>query len=218
LGALVAGRGVQGGGVVHPEVGLLVARHRSLLRSPTETIAPAASRQSPARPLGSAIWKHYDKVSYARIRGLQKKREVWNIIGGSVGELCATYQTCAGRLSYALNRGGAPIRDAQPGWSLLNDPKVAFGGTKGDGLEYIVKAAYLRDYLTEKWGQPDATFGEGDAGNAQARTFARRLQGGEVAVFAGERHCGLMMPGYTDPYVFRYSWTMPAVAWKLRIR
>jgi hypothetical protein len=131
--------------------------------------------------------------------------------------------SCAGRLSYALNYGGFPIRERDTGWIYYNDPKVTYDKPvpesvkkkAGDGKRYIVSAPYMEQYLTKKWGKPDASLKT----NAEAKTFAEGLSTDQVAIFAGGHHVGVIRKhttdGYKDAYLFTDPGVMPASAWIL---
>jgi len=175
----------------------------------------AAAKGSHLRPQSSTIWAAYTQVSYAKWQGEENKNKVWEFVGGSVGQGFEGENTCATRVSYAFNYGGFPIRGAKPGWSYYNKPSVDYKGTKGDGKSYIVSAPYMAEFLTAKWGPPDAKFKAGAAGNAEAKAFEGTLKSGQVAVFAGPHHSGLIKQGYADAYVFTDPGVMPAVAWIL---
>ncbi|HEU5213243.1 MAG TPA: T6SS effector amidase Tae4 family protein [Gaiellaceae bacterium] len=175
----------------------------------------AASKGSHLRPQSSTIWAAYTQVSYDKWRGEENRNKVWEFVGGSVGSGFAGQNTCATRVSYAFNYGGFPIRGAKSGWSYLNNPGVDYKGTKGDGKSYIVSAPYMAEFLTAKWGPPDAKFKAGAAGNADAKAFEGTLKTGQVAVFAGPHHSGLIKQGYADAYLFTDPDVMPAVAWTL---
>jgi hypothetical protein len=158
------------------------------------------------RPLGSSIWAAYSQVGYNVWQGEEMKNNVWEHIGGSIGKRFYGGNTCAARVSWALNNGGSPVTGGQ-----TNDPNTEFKGKKGDGKNYIVWVPSLQSYLTGRWGKPDAML----ATNAEATTFEAGLKPGEVAVFAGPHHSGLIMQGYSDAYVKSDPDVMPVAVWKL---
>jgi hypothetical protein len=159
------------------------------------------------RPLGSSIWATYSQVGYNVWSGEEMKNRVWEHIGGSVGKKYVDGNTCAARVSWALNYGGAPIS----GHGEKNNPETTFKAKKGDGKNYIVWVPSLQSYLTSQWGKPDAMLSSNDA----VVEFEAKLRPGEVAVFAGPHHSGLIMKGYSDAYVKTDSDVMPVAAWKL---
>lgn len=57
--------------------------------------------------------------------------------------------TCASRMSHALNHGGAPVS-----WPIAKSIGVETLGT-GDHHRVIVKVAHLRRYLIEVFGKPE---------------------------------------------------------------
>jgi len=169
--------------------------------------ARARKKQISVRPLGSSIWATYSQVGYNIWSGEEMKNHVWEHIGGSIGKKFVGGNTCAARVSWALNYGGSPIS----GRGATNDPKTTFKGKKGDGRDYIVWVPSLQAYLTSEWGKPDAILSSND----EATTFEASLHPGEVAVFAGPHHSGLIMQGYSDAYVKSDPGVMPVAAWKL---
>jgi hypothetical protein len=59
-------------------------------------------------------------------------------------------------LEAAFNYGGIPIRGAKKGWSYPNKSSTTYAGKAGDSMSYIVSAPYLEEFLTKRWGKPDA--------------------------------------------------------------
>jgi hypothetical protein len=167
----------------------------------------ARAKGARLRPQSSSIWAAYSRVAYKVLQ----KQMVWEFVGGSVGKGFENENTCATRVSYAFNYGGYPIQGAKSGWSYRNDPKTVYRGKAGDGLKYIVSAPYMQEYLTNKWGPPEATLRT----NADARTFEATLLADQIAVFAGIHHSGIIKHGYADAYVLSDPGVMPVVAWKL---
>jgi hypothetical protein len=169
--------------------------------------ARAKKQHVSVRPLGSSIWSAYSKVGYNVWSGEEMKNNVWEHIGGSVGKRFVGGNTCAARVSWAFNYGGFPISGA----GTKNDPQTKFKNKTGDGMTYIVWVPSLQSYLTSHWGKPDAHL----SSNAEATTFEAKLRPGEVAVFAGPHHSGLIMQGYSDAYVKGDPGVMPVDVWKL---
>jgi hypothetical protein len=176
--------------------------------------AAGRAKGSPLRPQSSTVWAAYSKVSYAVWHGEPQKNKAWEFIGGSVGKGFVGQNTCAARVSYAFNYGGFPISGARPLWSYRNDPNTSYGGKSGDAKNYIVSAPYMQEFLTAKWGKPDASIRKGEEASALEAT----LRPDQVAVFAGPHHSGLIKQGYSDPYVLQPDdggRVMPVVAWIL---
>jgi len=169
--------------------------------------ARAGAKHVSVRPLGSSIWSSYSQVGYNVWSGEEMKNNVWGHIGGSVGKRFEGGNTCAARVSWALNYGGSPIS----GRGTTNDPQATYNGKKGDGKSYIVWVPSLVSYLTSQWGHPDAEL----SSNAAAIAFEATLKPDEVAVFAGPHHSGLIMKGYSDAYVKGDPGVMPVSVWKL---
>jgi hypothetical protein len=168
--------------------------------------AAAHDKKSALRPASSSIWAAYSQVGYNVWSGEPMRNKVWEHIGGSIGKRLEGENTCAARVSWAFNNGGFAISG---GRKFYNDPKVTYKGNKGDGKFYIVGAGNMQDYLTALWGKPDAMLLD----NAAATTFEASLQPGQVAVFAGFHHSGIIRQGYSDAYVKSDPGVMPVAAW-----
>jgi hypothetical protein len=180
-----------------------------------------------SRPSGRRFWMAYDAIGYHRFAGEEARARVWAMVGGSLGQQFDGGNTCATRVSYAFNRCGWRIGPmATPaGQSLFkmkffkNESSVTFKGKAGDDLWYLVGAPDLETYLKLRWGPPDAALKT----NADAIAFEARLAPGELAIFTGAHHAGLIMgkdpdspgAGYDDPYVKTDPDVVPVSAWKL---
>jgi hypothetical protein len=176
--------------------------------------AAARAKGTGLRPQSSTVWGAYSKVSYSVWHGEEQRDNVWEFIGGFIGKSFVGQNTCATRVSYAFNYGGYPIRDVKSGWIYPNDPKATFGGKSGDGKRYIVSAPFMQEFLTAKWGKPDAKIKKGE----EAQALEATLRPEQVAIFAGPHHAGLIKQGYKDPYVLQPDdggGVMPVVAWIL---
>lgn len=169
--------------------------------------ARAKKKNVSLRPLGSSIWAAYSQVGYNVWSGENMKNNMWEHIGGSVGKKYFGGNTCAARVSWALNYGGFPIS----GRGETNKSETTFKNKRGDGKIYIVWVPSLQSYLTSQWGNPDEIISSND----EAKVFEAKLQPGEVAVFAGPHHSGLLMQGYSDAYVKSDPGVMPVAVWKL---
>ena len=184
-----------------------------------------ASKGAMVRPHSTSIWNAYDPVKYkpngpGSWAGLGAP-EVWDKIGGNVGNgFGPDSNSCAARLSYALNYGGMPIREQHDGFIYKNrtdrTDKKGASRRSGDGKKYIVSAWFMEDYLKKKWGKPDAKLKTND----DAKVFASALKPDQIAVFAGFHHVGVMRQytanGYKDAYVFTDPGVMPVSAWVLK--
>ena len=171
----------------------------------------AAQKGRGLRPQSKSIWEAYKQVGYNRWSGEPMKNMVWEHVGGSVGSGFAGENTCATRVSWGFNYGGWAISGAKSGWSYRNDPKVTYKGKAGDDKRYIVSAPYMAEFLEQKWGKPDARLKSND----EVKAFEATLAAGEVAIFAGPHHSGLIMQGYDDAYAKTDPDVMPIVAWRL---
>jgi hypothetical protein len=139
---------------------------------------------------------------------------VWNKIGGSIGE---TYgppneNSCAARVSYGLNYGGAPVQQFVAASVNLQDHQ--YKGKAGDGLRYIVSAMQMAAYLRSEWGNPHY-----QVATPAALTQTINALGNRIAIFAtpnppqGHGHSGVLKAGYADPYV---ETELPVDAWMLK--
>lgn len=162
----------------------------------------------PARPKTSSFWGAYQNIGYNKFSGEESKPQVWKFIGGNVGRDfdAKNGNTCASRVSYALNRSSFSIASGTAG-SFHNDPNTKYGN-KGDDKHYIVRARDLRKYLAVTLGAPDATL----AKEEDVTKLSAGLRSGQGALFAGSGHAGLIMSGYSDPYILS---ELPVDAWKL---
>jgi len=179
-------------------------------------VAPRAQQRARQvasnRPSSKKIWEAYAKINYVAIPDVQHEK-VWELIGGNVGAQYgpANENTCAARVSYGLNYGGAPIPSV-PNASNMNFADKVYKGKKGDNKRYIVRAADMNAYLTKAWGVPDFPL----VGTVPAlNTIVSGLQTEQVAVFSTRQtpgHAGALKKGYQDPYV---NGQLPVDVWKL---
>lgn len=166
----------------------------------------------PPRMSSAAFWSAYQKIGYNIWQGEEHRHDVWKFVGGAIGKSFDGENTCATRVSYALNYGGAPIASFDQKTSFRNWSSVVFEGKAGDDKNYIVGAPQMSDYFTKKMGAPDARLTTGEQGKA----FEKTLTSGQCAVFAGDHHSGLIKDsGYSDPYVKDDPGVLPVNVWKL---
>lgn len=102
--------------------------------------------------------------------------------------------TCAARLSVALIDAGHGI------------PSGGYLDSKG--RRWMASARSTRKALAQMWGSPDETLTTSE----QVDDTVKDLASGQVAVFAGQGHVGILKPGYSDPYVHGY---VPVDVWIL---
>jgi len=166
-----------------------------------------SKRVKPWRPLGLQVWEAYNQIGYNVFQGEDKTDGVWNMVGGSVGKKYGpNNQTCGARLSWALNRAGAPVTRGEQ-----NKPGVKYHGTPGDGMSYVVWTPTFIGYLKSTWGPADLVLHN----EAERLALEASLGADEVAVFVNDKgaHTGLIKhSGYKDPYLWS---EMPAFVWKL---
>jgi hypothetical protein len=226
-------------------------RGRTLARQIIAMNAPAERELGPNdRPPSRLLFDAYAKVSYdvwkkgANPTGASAEAQAngpWAFIGGSVGRMFGAsdpadpaagprmaQHTCAARLSWAFNHCGAVAMKIKSGVMFPNDPKVTYGGTSGDGENYIVGAPAMESYLTRKWGKPDVKLGAIDttaldvdsgkdvAVEGDATALRNRLRPDQIAVFAGAHHVGVISQKLKTPdYIYYDPSVVPAVAWIL---
>jgi hypothetical protein len=137
---------------------------------------------------------------------------VWKAIGGSIGESYGPDEnSCAARVSYGLNYGGAPIQQFSAASVNLADHK--YKGKAGDGKRYIVSAKQMAAYLQKNWGKPDHRL-------TKREDIAKLVNqlGSKCAIFAtpnpprGHGHAGVLKAGYSDPYI---ETELPVDVWVL---
>jgi hypothetical protein len=166
---------------------------------------PPAKMLAP-RPASAALWSAYSKVSYFT---MENALDVWRFIGGSVGQAFHKDNSCAARVSYALNYGGFPIPTADNVAIYLNNPGVSYEGKAGDGMKYIVRAPRMEQFLQDNFGTPDATL----TTVQEASDFDNSLRKGQVAIFAAQEHCGFFYnTDYYDPHI---KAGLPMSVWKM---
>ena len=189
------------------------ALQRQVAEEPTGDTAPSPAAAGPAakpsRPSTAAFWQAYQQIGYNKWTGEDKTHEVWKFIGGKVGQLFDGQNTCAARVSYGLDYGGAPITPFSAN-SFFNASSASFEGKAGDDKAYIVGAPAMETHLTKLMGTPDATLTTGK----ESKDLEDSLPTGLGALFAGDHHSGLIMKGYSDPYVTT-SGVLPVSAWKI---
>lgn len=145
-------------------------------------------------PLSSTFFQNYPNYTdYSAAR-------VWSTIGGSIGQAYGPgSNSCAARLSYALNASGAPIPGSAEGANRN------YGGTPG---RFILSASALHSYLRSAYGSPSSTLNTYE----DLTRLYYELQPGEVAIIASDSHIAVLKQGYYDKYVSTYLgdvWRLP---------
>jgi hypothetical protein len=164
------------------------------------------AKKPAARPASAALWSAYSKVNYFTMPG---PLDVWKFIGGSVGQAFHKDNSCAARVSYALNYGGFPVPTADNVAIYLNNPGVSYEGKAGDGMKYIVRAPRMEQFLQDNFGTPDATL----TTLQEANDFDNSLRKGQVAIFAAQEHSGFFYnQDYYDPHI---KAGLPMSVWKM---
>lgn len=173
---------------------------------------PAKVATFAVRPKSANFWDKY--LNYDKY---PTSDSVWDYIGGSLGSYFGPLpedekNSCATRVSYGLNYGGAKI---QKGADYINYELPKYKGKAGDGLKYVVSAAHMLDYLTTNFGEKDA---EIDSAQRLDEFIASLIQD-ESAIFAtagsgGRGHSGVIRKDYNDPYL---RGMLPVMVWKLPV-
>lgn len=177
-----------------------------------DPVAAGAGPGAKARPDSSSFAAAYAKIGYNVWRGEEARHNVWAFVGGSVGKTFDNQNTCATRVSYGLNYGGAPIEHFNNSTSYHNYSSVVFEGKAGDDKNYIVGAPAMNAYLARNYGPPDAHLTTGQEG----LDFEKTLPAGKAAIFAGVHHSGMIKDSSArDPYVMSDPDVLPVDAWKL---
>lgn len=131
--------------------------------------------------------------------------DVWNLIGGSLNDSYGenspggTQNSCATRVSYALNYSGGSIPSGAPGanrnWGDANN-------------RYIISARQMNSYLRMTYGAPSQTL----TSASQLATLRSGLSSGQVAIVSSQGHAAVVTSTYADPYVSSYLgdvWMLP---------
>lgn len=128
--------------------------------------------------------------------------EVWQNIGGGLndsygkdGSIEPIANSCATRLSRALNYAGDPIPKGSIGANRNYD-----GTTPGDNLYYIIQARKLRTYLHEAWGPPNQTLSD----PRQIDLLKEHLKVDQYAIILSDGHASAVSPTYNDNYIRQY--------------
>lgn len=150
-----------------------------------------------APPLSSNFWNVYP--NYNSYTGAA----TWNLIGGSLnsnygsGSPGGTQNSCAARVSHALNLSGSPIPAGTPGGNR---------NWGGSGMRYIISARQLGNYLTSSWGSPSQKV----SNYSQVQNLQKSLKSGQVAIVMSQGHASVVTKTYTDPYVNSGNvWVLP---------
>lgn len=168
---------------------------------------PLGTTVSSSRPNSALFWAAY--LNYDNYT----QEAVWYKIGGSIGKSYGpNSNSCAARVSWGLNYGGAPIEPFSA--ASVNLPDHSYNGVAGDGKRYVVSAMQMAAYLTAKWGARDH-----HVTSAAQMTQIIASLGTKCAVFAtpsppgGHGHAGSLKQGYTDPFVLG---ELPVDVWILQ--
>ena len=162
------------------------------------------------RPRASDLWGNYTNFDVE-----SDPHNIYIGVGGELAELNRLhgqnehddyYDSCALRLSVALNHSGADVPSKVEGLKLdslttqderlpdLNGPVVP--------VSYITGAADMDKYLTKKWGDPEYDLNINELSPEEVlerlKEIQKTLKPGEIAVMANSGHVGLITPSYMD--------------------
>ncbi len=176
-------------------------------QDPPRVVSKALALNTSDRPDSTKFWDaylNYDKYT--------TQSAVWKVIGGSIGESYGPDDnSCAARVSYGLNYGGAPVKEFSAASVNLKDHK--YEGKAGDGKRYVVSAKQMAAYLQKNWGDPDHKLKKRE----EIAKLVKEL-GSKCAIFAtpdppqGHGHAGVLKDGYSDPYI---ETELPVHVWVL---
>ena len=121
--------------------------------------------------------------------------QVWGKIGGNLDKRYGLWGTeglqnsCAARISYALNYSGSEITSSKDFETYKN--------YNGDGLRYILKADKMNAYLRHTYGLPNQTL----SSPKQLADLRSSLQSSEAAIVSGSGHIGVVTSNHQDEHV-----------------
>ncbi len=152
------------------------------------------------RPTGSELMAGYP--AYNTHSGAQ----AWEEIGGSLNDGYGVsspggpQNSCAARMSHALNSSGFEIPRGAPG---------ANRNFNGSHSRYIISARQMNAHLRDVFGPPDMTL----ASITDHQALKDSLAPGEAAIVSSQGHVGVVTPTYSDPHTRNYLgdvWKLPS--------
>ena len=148
-------------------------------------------------PNSKDFWKQYP--NYDDYSGA----DVWDKVGGTLNDSYGkdspegVQNSCATRVSHALNESGAPIPRGAPG---------ANRNWGGNNMRYIISAAQLNTYLKNSYGEPSQTL----SSYQQVQALQSGLTNGQVAIVSSDGHASVVTGSYSDKYVYHGDvWVLP---------
>ncbi|WP_298916480.1 T6SS effector amidase Tae4 family protein [uncultured Algimonas sp.] len=164
------------------------------------------------RPCSPKVAEAYEAWNYTNLRS---PSDVWNTLGGNLGAggLNEGHNTCATRLSCALNVAGYVIPNSRDHQTNIQQTSGPYQGTR-----IILSALNMHNFLTDNWGEPDhQVMGANDARS--------HLEDGQVGIYVRYEpvqvddrieqrgHAGINTgdPNADDPYSHEPGsfWTLP---------
>ena len=174
----------------------------------------------------SKYWDNY----YSYVKGVDNSAQVWKLVGGRLywmhlSNSLEYNNTCALRVSRALNKSGAQITgsakternfDFTTTKDVVDDGGIVVkAGTKliaeDTGFRYILKARDIEGELTKTFGTPFAEW----FSRAQALKIRASIERCDrEAFFADKGHTGMIRRGYDGDEYFPYKergkiWLIP---------
>jgi RHS repeat-associated protein len=143
------------------------------------------------RASAAALWSAYPNYSTT------STADVWAMAGGWLQQNFLAgdhnyYNSCALRLSIALNGSGNAI------------PKGTKGASICESNRYIISASSMLDYVSAEWGAADEKLSEGGLADLKGK-----LDNGKIAVVINGGHVGIVTKDYADQYTpYAYSGAM----------
>lgn len=157
-------------------------------------------------PYASAFIGSYNPINYYNA----STAAAWGLIGGNVGQwgLDNSYNSCAARLSYALNRAGHVIPSMPEFQTNMNYTNLG-----GDGYRYIASTTNMVGYLQSAFGTPDFYWTAGSTTVAQVQAMLPP-GGAAIGCWPGQGvefgHCTMVTASYSDPQVGTSGYNGPA--------
>ena len=124
--------------------------------------------------------------------------DVWSLIGGSLNDKYGqnspdgTQNSCAARVSYALNESGAKIPNNPQHQTNRN-----WGGSNN---RYIISASHMNSYLRSAYGAPSQTL----TSAGQLNALRGSLASGQAAIVSSNGHAAVVTRTYADHHVSNY--------------
>ncbi|WP_376707970.1 T6SS effector amidase Tae4 family protein [Kangiella sp. TOML190] len=145
--------------------------------------------------------------NYPDYNDYQSSGDVWDLIGGSLndaygrGSENGAEDSCAARVSHALNNSGAEIPSSPAHQTNRNQ-----GGSDG---RYIISASNMNRYLRDTYGAPAMSLNGNGGAEALRASFIVSRSGG-AAIVSSSGHTAVISASHMDNYVWTGDvWFLP---------